>query len=902
MLFAAVMPLLAQEVQNPKTIMGWPAPLSNDASWKLLPPPVEGFGQELPSWIRILAREMPKTAAAFLELDYTQRSAGPVDPKLRAAMRWVSANENGSEYAKAVAASDAVRAGMPLTQWNEFASGKLAYWSERDQAAIEFARAMTLDSANYPDDKFAELAKQFGDRAVAAMVLHQAYANFQDRLLICLGAPLDKSELLPPVPVRFSPDSLVSKTTPPAARPTNIPAAQEKVAEDIVVDESPNTWLPYEKLQESIQWQRARKTRLRVPDWQEFASKLPKGLMDKASDIVWYKIAFGYADELAVPFEIYLRTAGSEISTNWDRLFGNCLFWMVTDAMKCPYCMGHCEMNWEVAGLSSNQIATISDSLAGSDWSRFSQPEQRALAFARKLTKSPKLIAPSDLAQLREDFGDQRALFMAVNTSRYNYMTRISNGFQLTLESGNPFYEYYRMSPPEKADVATAPRPTPLTRPEMKQLLEDMKQRRERISLPPLTEAEKSGDARTTGYEARLNQLFLPTTAGARGYLNFSGSAARTNANANATNRNPPEPDPALTLDYPFKTRLFWIASRANNCQYCLGHQESKLLAAGMNEDDVARLDSDWSEFPASEQAAFALARRLTLEPQRLTDADIDACRKHYTDSQILEMVLSVAGNNAINRWKEGVAVPQSSGGGNFGGATTASHSYLTPTSESFERIASKVILPTTGNDNVLTVPTTLDPSRIAALEPIAKGLASATQRSPRLPVASAERADELFSELKIPKPAPQWIRVLANYPIAGKRQLVAFLAAERELDLSDLTRARLAWVIARQNGAWYSLGEAQSRLKKLGQTDEQIESLDKFESARDSILTSRDKALLTVAKNLAASPVILTDKEVDHAVQLASPREVVQTVHYAAMRSLFDRFTEAAALPIDKD
>ena len=70
--------------------------------------------------------------------------------------------------------------------------------------------------------------------------------------------------------------------------------------------------------------------------------------------------------------------------------------------------------------------------------------------------------------------------------------------------------------------------------------------------------------------------------------------------------------DPAMTLDYRFKTSLFWIASRANNCQYCLGHQESKLLSAGMTEDQIAALDSDWAEFSPAEQAAFVYARRLS--------------------------------------------------------------------------------------------------------------------------------------------------------------------------------------------------------------------------------------------------------------------------------------------------
>ena len=239
----------------------------------------------------------------------------------------------------------------------------------------------------------------------------------------------------------------------------------------------------------------------------------------------------------------------------------------------------------------------------------------------------------------------------------------------------------------DSKDLRDQPRPTPTTRPEMKRLLEDMKLRKERIPLPPLSESEKeSNDPRTQGYEGRLGKLFLPTTNGARGYLNFSGSPRRNPAVPQPTNRPVVEEDLSLTLDYGFKTRLFWIASRVNNCQYCLGHQESKLLSVGMLDDAIAALDTDWSKFPAEEQAAFALARCLTLEPHLLSDEDVAECKKHYSDLQVLEIVLSVAGNNAINRWKEGVGVPQSTSGGNFGASNASdqhAHSYLTDTSAS---------------------------------------------------------------------------------------------------------------------------------------------------------------------------------------------------------------------------
>jgi alkylhydroperoxidase family enzyme len=430
--------------------MGWPAPLSDAECWKLLPLTIKGTEQPLPTWARILARELPKGTAAFLELDRAQRTAGPVDPVLRAAMRWTAAHANRCDYAKQTAAADAFRAGVSQEKWAALEQREHSAWTHAELAAIEFAHAMTVDSDGYPDSKFARLVELFDERQAAAMVLHMAYANFQDRLLIGLGAPLEEGGPLPPPTVVFDPSAFVIAMPKPGSAPSGPPPqpAPSKGEPDSINDESPTSWLPYPELQVRLEQQRRRATRLRIPEWNEFAGKLPEGLMEKPSDIIWYRIAFGYAHELAVPFEIYMRTAGLEIGKNWDRIFGGSLFWIVTDAMKCPYCMGHCEMNWEVAGLSVEKISHRSEVLAGNDWSIFSKPEQQALDFARRLTKTPWAVTRADIDRLRAGFGDQRAMFTLVNSSRYNYMTRISNGFQLTLESRNVFWDYYNQPKP----------------------------------------------------------------------------------------------------------------------------------------------------------------------------------------------------------------------------------------------------------------------------------------------------------------------------------------------------------------------------------------------------------------------------------------------------------------------
>src|SRR5262249_17660260 len=55
----------------------------NSEAWKFLPPADKGAGQPLPAWARTLARTLPRTTAALLELDYLHRAKSPLDPKLR---------------------------------------------------------------------------------------------------------------------------------------------------------------------------------------------------------------------------------------------------------------------------------------------------------------------------------------------------------------------------------------------------------------------------------------------------------------------------------------------------------------------------------------------------------------------------------------------------------------------------------------------------------------------------------------------------------------------------------------------------------------------------------------------------------------------------------------------------
>lgn len=460
-----------------------------------------------------------------------------------------------------------------------------------------------------------------------------------------------------------------------------------------------------------------------------------------------------------------------------------------------------------------------------------------------------------------------------------------------------------------------APRPVPLTRPEMKQLLEDMKARKPRIPLPELTEAdkEKLGE-RSASYESRLRYHYMPWSEGQGSGGAGGGNSGRGGNSGNGGGVR--EADSDMSLDNAFKVQLFWIVSRTNNCQYCLGHQESKLLRAGMTEDEIAALDGDWSEHTPAQRTAYAFARKFTYEPHLLADADIDGLRKHYTDKQILEMILSMAGNNSINRWKEGAGVPQSSGGGGGGNRQVAGNNtaagraadktsrpvetprtYLTPTSEKFQTTITKVATvtfdPATGKPTRLTV---FSRPPLEARSDVEQALKIARQRTPRLPLADEAKSKELLPEGFPEGTLPQWVRLLANFPNSAKGRISSIRSGDERGDLTPLLKAQISWIIARQDRAWYAVGQAKQRLKDLGWSDDQIYKLD----GDWSEFTPAERSLFTVARKLAATPVVLTDAEVAEAVRQAGPRDVVQTISYTTNRASFDRITEAAGLRIE--
>jgi alkylhydroperoxidase family enzyme len=881
------------------------ATLSNEETWRRLPPAERGDGQPLPSWARALAGSIPRTTASLLRVDYVHRAKSPLDPKLRAQMRWVAAHANHCAYSEEYAVADGRRAGLDDAAIEELRRGDFSQRSPAEKNALEFARKMTVNSASVTDDEFAALVKHYDEKTVAAMVMAMAYANFQDRLVLCLGSPMETDGPLPPLDIVFAPGGIVSGpfTVNRQSRPREEPPRATSLAGRDVVDDDPEwTSLSYQDLQAKLERQRDKTTRVRVPSWEEVERALPPGFTTP-NRVIWNLVCLGHQPELAAAWEVHLRTSSIETSDKLSRVFGQSLFWVTTRGMDCAYCMGHCEMGLDLAGLSKREVADRTRMLAGGDWSSFPPEEQRAYAFARKLTKVPWEISVEDVRGLERDFGPEKAIVVLTAACRGHYMTRISNGFQLSLERDNVFREWYFNSSRDSANVA-GPAPVPMTRPEMKKLLEESKRDTPRLTPPEPTPAElAAAQERKTPFVGtyRVRNLLPPDLRGGFFFL-MDGRTLAMDMRALRNPDGPPasstpvdpsrrvDPDPNMTLDYAFKAMLFWVVSRSNNCVYCMGHNEKQLGAFGVAEDRIAALDGDWSQFTLAERAALALARKLTVAPHTIADSDIDAVREHFNDQQVLEMIGIVAGFNAMNRWTGPLRLTQEE-----------FRVFLTPTSLPFETCVTRVGPAEAGSVGSLCRPAAAARPPLEPRSVVAAKWDECRERRPRFAVVDDSAARAILTNDAFPadRPLPNWVCLLANFPKAGPAKVATLRAAETKGNLSAKLKAQLAWVSARADRSWYALAQARDRLRALGVDDDSIFEIDGL--VAEAKFTAGERAAFDFARKLTVDPALIDDADFNDVKKYYSDSEIAELIYQVNHAVFFNLLTEAANLPLER-
>jgi hypothetical protein len=166
---------------------------------------------------------------------------------------------------------------------------------------------------------------------VVAMVLLLAYANFQDRLVLALNLPPERTSLSSPLEIHF-----VKKDDTPKA-PVRI-SPKDALPEKDHLRVKDREWLEadYGLLQKTMEVQRGRAGRIPVPSWESVRPLMPSNYpADKPLKIRWSLVCMGYQPELAAGWSACTRAFAQE--SEQDRVFEESLFWVITRSLKCFY-------------------------------------------------------------------------------------------------------------------------------------------------------------------------------------------------------------------------------------------------------------------------------------------------------------------------------------------------------------------------------------------------------------------------------------------------------------------------------------------------------------------------------------------------------------------------------------
>ncbi|MFM7319756.1 MAG: carboxymuconolactone decarboxylase family protein [bacterium] len=380
----------------------------------------------------------------------------------------------------------------------------------------------------------------------------------------------------------------------------------------------------------------------------------------------------------------------------------------------------------------------------------------------------------------------------------------------------------------------------------MLQMLENSKKHHPRIPLPEPTAKDREN--------ATKSQLGLVNNGlMRRNYLPESWSTAAFPGRSAQTG----------LVDYAFKTELFWIISRLNNCAYCLGHQEAKLATAGLTEAQIAALDGDWADADKATRAARQLAVLKTKSPHEPVPATIwHDLRTKFNDDQIGEILLTIGNYNAMNRWTGPLNIPQeehrnyTSGLGN-----SAKNKSSTLLGDSGRAPWANRRLPDFG--------TFLKTVQSPATWPV-------------LPIVAANQATN----------QPAWRVLMDKQGTLGQARLKSWQGAIAPVESADVAvnaklRGQILWLAARLDNAPHAAAEARAMLHGMGVSDDELKSLESAESAgRDE----KTDAVLRLVRLVTLNPAWVGDDDIEAVRKHFGDRGTAQIVEMACIGAAVNR------------
>ena len=115
---------------------------------------------------------------------------------------------------------------------------------------------------------------------------------------------------------------------------------------------------------------------------------------------------------------------------------------------------------------------------------------------------------------------------------------------------------------------------------------------------------------------------------------------------------------PSREISGELKQLVFTVASLANGCRHCQSHGSYHLHRLGVPDEKIQALWNYQTSnlFSDAERAALDLAFAAGVAPNATGPDNFVELRKHYTDTQIIEILAVIAMGGFLNRWNDTIA------------------------------------------------------------------------------------------------------------------------------------------------------------------------------------------------------------------------------------------------------
>ena len=101
-----------------------------------------------------------------------------------------------------------------------------------------------------------------------------------------------------------------------------------------------------------------------------------------------------------------------------------------------------------------------------------------------------------------------------------------------------------------------------------------------------------------------------------------------------------------------------WTCAREDRAWYMQNHIARRMTEEGVTKAALLAIDSSDPNLSQKDKAVIALARKMTVAPWFVTDADVASVRKHFTDYQVAEIVLHACNAAYLDRVTEVSQLP----------------------------------------------------------------------------------------------------------------------------------------------------------------------------------------------------------------------------------------------------